>query len=92
MTSSVTAAAGDTTFHVNFDWEEDMGVPGAFIINNFHHSEFYLKTLTLEHVPRHGPLHFVCNSWVYPAHKYTTQRVFFTNKVQNFYNNNSKLS
>ncbi|KAL6517807.1 Lox4p [Orobanche minor] len=81
MTSSVTAAAGDTTFHVNFDWEEeDMGVPGAFIINNFHHSEFYLKTLTLEHVPGHGPLHFVCNSWVYPAHKYTTQRVFFTNK------------
>ncbi|KAL6545697.1 Lox4p [Orobanche gracilis] len=80
MTSSVTVAAGDTTFDVNFDWEEDMGIPGAFIINNFHHSEFYLKTLTLEHVPNHGRLHFVCNSWVYPAHRYTTQRVFFTNK------------
>ncbi|KAK6159892.1 hypothetical protein DH2020_003273 [Rehmannia glutinosa] len=71
----------DTSYNVNFDWEEEIGVPGAFIIKNYHHSEFYLKTLTLENVPGHGPVHFICNSWVYPTDKYKTDRVFFTNKT-----------
>lgn len=56
-------------------------MPGAFLIKNFHHSEFYLKTLTLENVPGHGNIHFDCNSWVYPAEKYKSDRVFFTNQV-----------
>ncbi|GFP93432.1 probable linoleate 9s-lipoxygenase 5 [Phtheirospermum japonicum] len=74
-------AVGDTMFDVNFDWEEEnIGVPGAFVVTNSHHTEFYLKTLTLEHVPGHGPIHFLCNSWVYPSQKYKTPRVFFTNK------------
>ncbi|KAK7831226.1 putative linoleate 9s-lipoxygenase 5 [Quercus suber] len=41
---------------------------------------FYLKTVTLEDVPGHGRVHFVCNSWVYPAHRYRYNRVFFSNK------------
>ncbi|KAI3448616.1 hypothetical protein Pfo_005281 [Paulownia fortunei] len=81
--STITSlTAGDSAFDVNFDWEEEeVGVPGAFFINNFHHTEFYLKTLTIEHVPGHGRLHFVCNSWVYPVDKYKTHRVFFTNQT-----------
>ncbi|CAN1129293.1 Probable linoleate 9S-lipoxygenase 5 [Linum perenne] len=74
--------AKDTAFTITFDWDHTtMGVPGAFIIRNHHHSQFYLKTLTLEDVPGHGRLHFVCNSWVYPVHRYKYHRVFFSNKT-----------
>lgn len=72
--------AGETTFHVTFDWHDSMGVPGAFIIKNHHHSQFYLRTVTLD-VPGHGCIHFFCNSWVYPAHRYKYNRVFFSNKT-----------
>ncbi|KAE9459024.1 hypothetical protein C3L33_09070, partial [Rhododendron williamsianum] len=72
--------AADETFNVNFEWEEEVGVPGAFIVKNSHHNEFYLKTVTLEDVPGHGRIHFICNSWVYPAENYKKDRVFFTNQ------------
>ncbi|KAL8527991.1 hypothetical protein ACS0TY_005706 [Phlomoides rotata] len=83
ITTITSLTPGDSAFDVTFDYEEEIGIPGAFIINNFHHSEFYLKTLTLENVPghEHAHIHFVCNSWVYPAHKYKVDRVFFTNKA-----------
>lgn len=80
-----TITAGETEFDVSFDWDESMGVPGAFIIKNHHHSQFYLKTVTLDDVPGHGRLHFVCNSWVYPTHRYKYHRVFFSNKVIQFW-------
>ncbi|KAK4266355.1 hypothetical protein QN277_027295 [Acacia crassicarpa] len=80
-TISSVAATTDTEFSVTIDWHESMGVPGAFIIRNHHHSQFYLKTVTLEDIPGHGPVHFVCNSWVYPAHRYKYNRVFFPNKT-----------
>ncbi|KAL3538117.1 hypothetical protein ACH5RR_001483 [Cinchona calisaya] len=73
--------AGESAFNITFDWEEEIDIPGAFIINNFHHSEFYLKTLTLEYAPGHGRIHFVCNSWVYPAKTYKKDRVFFSNQT-----------
>ncbi|KAH7842311.1 hypothetical protein Vadar_003855 [Vaccinium darrowii] len=78
--TSVTAA-GDASFNVTFDWDESEGLPGAILIRNHHHSQLYLKTLTLDDVPGHGQLHFICNSWVYPAHRYKNDRVFFPNKT-----------
>lgn len=81
LLKSTPLAAGDSGFDVSFDWDEEIGVPGAFVIRNLHHSEFYLKSLTLDHVPGHGRIHFVCNSWVYPADKYKTERVFFSNQT-----------
>ncbi|KAM7255771.1 hypothetical protein ACFE04_011512 [Oxalis oulophora] len=78
--SSITG--GDATFTATFEWDEDdMVYPGAFIIKNNHHSQFYLKTVTLENVPGHGCVQFICNSWVYPAHRYKHDRVFFSNKT-----------
>ncbi|KAL8237411.1 hypothetical protein R6Q59_018492 [Mikania micrantha] len=74
-------AVGESTYEVTFDWDEEIGLPGAFMIQNLHHSEFYLMTLTLENVPGHGQVHFVCNSWVYPSKYYTKDRVFFANKA-----------
>ncbi|WCJ23731.1 Linoleate 9S-lipoxygenase [Euphorbia peplus] len=73
--------AGETSFDTSFEWDESIGEPGALIIKNHHHSQFYLKTVTLEDVPGHGRIHFVCNSWVYPTHRYKYDRVFFSNKT-----------
>ncbi|GMI96000.1 Arabidopsis thaliana lipoxygenase 5 [Hibiscus trionum] len=81
VTKIAPLSAGDVTFSVTFEWDESMGVPGAFIIKNKHHSQFYLKTVTLDDVPGHGRVHFVCNSWVYPTHRYKYDRVFFSNKT-----------
>ena len=73
--------AGETAFSITFDWDEEIGIPGAFFITNQHFSEFFLKSLTLDDVPGHGRIHFDCNSWVYPADKYQTPRIFFANQV-----------
>ncbi|XP_076947195.1 putative linoleate 9S-lipoxygenase 5 [Bidens hawaiensis] len=73
---------GDSTFELEFDWDDEDGVPGAFLIINRHRKEFYLKTLTLTHVPNVGRLHFVCNSWIYNEEHYTKgYRVFFSNQT-----------
>ncbi|XP_016175247.1 probable linoleate 9S-lipoxygenase 5 isoform X2 [Arachis ipaensis] len=78
----ISAVNADDHGSVTFDWDnEEIGTPGAFLIRNNHHSEFYLKSLTLEDVPSHGVIHFPCNSWVYPASKYQNDRVFFSNKT-----------
>ncbi|MQM17272.1 hypothetical protein Taro_050241 [Colocasia esculenta] len=74
-----TLAAGESSFQVTFEWDAALGAPGAVIVKNNHHGEFYLKSLTLEGAP--GPksrLHFDCNSWVYPVKAYNYDRVFFT--------------
>ncbi|KAK6804967.1 hypothetical protein RDI58_002751 [Solanum bulbocastanum] len=71
----------DATFSVNFEWNEEIGFPGAFLIKNSHHNEFYLKTLTLDDVPGHGKVYFVCNSWIYHSEYYKKDRVFFANQT-----------
>ncbi|TXG72010.1 hypothetical protein EZV62_000589 [Acer yangbiense] len=81
ITTITSFTAGETVFSITFEWDEAMGVPGAFVVKNHHHSQFYLKTVTLEDVPGHGRIHFVCNSWVYPTHRYKYDRVFFSNKT-----------
>ncbi|PRQ42208.1 putative linoleate 9S-lipoxygenase [Rosa chinensis] len=81
ITTITPLTAGDSAYKVTFDWEDEIGVPGAILIKNNHHSQFYLKTITLEDVPGEGTVRFVCNSWVYPVEKYTKDRVFFVNKT-----------
>ncbi|XP_049414219.1 probable linoleate 9S-lipoxygenase 5 isoform X2 [Solanum stenotomum] len=82
LTNITPIIAGESTFSVTFDWDRnEFGVPGAFIIKNFHLNEFFLKSLTIEDVPNHGKIHFVCNSWVYPAFRYKSDRIFFANQA-----------
>ncbi|KAL8155562.1 putative linoleate 9S-lipoxygenase 5 [Apium graveolens] len=81
ITTITPLTAGEATFDITFAWEEDFGLPGAFTIRNLHRSEFYLKTLILHDVPGHGDIYFICNSWVYPAKRYSSDRVFFANKA-----------
>ncbi|KAI9087871.1 hypothetical protein K1719_030201 [Acacia pycnantha] len=80
ITTGTLVTAGESTFQVTYEWDEEIGIPGAFLIKN-NHQEFYLRTLTLEDVPGQGDIHFVCNTWVYPAHKYRNDSVFFSNKA-----------
>eukprot|EP00253_Pinus_taeda_P031141 PITA_31141 len=71
--------AGNTKYGIEFDWDSNFGTPGAILITNSHHHEFFLISLTLE-VPGHANVHFDCNSWVYPASKYNRTRIFFSNR------------
>ncbi|RRT63572.1 hypothetical protein B296_00035401 [Ensete ventricosum] len=82
VTTVTSVATGETKFNVHFSWDESQGVPGAIIVKNNHHSEFYVKTITLEGVPNKERIHFVCNSWVYPVDKYKYDRIFFANDVR----------
>lgn len=83
MFSLVPLTAGDSAFGVNLEWDEQIGVPGAILVKNNHETEFFLKSVILEDVPGVGRMHFVCNSWIYPARRYKRDRVFFINKVSN---------
>lgn len=81
VTSLPTLGAGQSAFDIHFEWDSDMGIPGAFYIENFMQVEFFLVSLTLEDIPNHGTIHFVCNSWIYNDKKYKSDRIFFANKV-----------
>jgi len=70
-------------FDVYFEWDESFGIPGAFYIKNYMQAEFFLVSVTLEDIPNHGSIQFVCNSWVYNAKNYKKDRIFFANKVTN---------
>ena len=74
-------ADGETVFRVNFEWDESQGIPGAVLVRNLQHAEFFLKRVTLEGVPGKGTVVFVANSWVYPHHLYAQDRIFFANDV-----------
>ncbi|XP_008777614.1 linoleate 9S-lipoxygenase 6-like [Phoenix dactylifera] len=81
ITSLPSLAAGESTFSVTFDWNENHGIPGAVIVKNQHSAQFFLKTVTLENFLGKGRIHFVCNSWVYPVDKYKYDRIFFANST-----------
>lgn len=81
ITSIATLGAGQSAFDIHFEWDSDMGIPGAFYIENFMQVEFFLVSLTLEDVPNQGTIHFICNSWIYNDKKYKSDRIFFANKV-----------
>ncbi|ESW22484.1 hypothetical protein PHAVU_005G157000 [Phaseolus vulgaris] len=81
ITSLPTLGAGQSAFKIHFEWDDEMGIPGAFYIKNFMQTEFYLVSLTLEDIPNHGSLHFLCNSWIYNAKHFKNDRIFFVNQI-----------
>ena len=76
-----TLGAGQSAFTIHFDYDSNFGIPGAFYIKNFMTTEFFLVSLTLEDIPNQGTIHFVCNSWIYNAKYYQSDRIFFANNV-----------
>ncbi|XVF41916.1 hypothetical protein PTKIN_Ptkin01aG0319300 [Pterospermum kingtungense] len=81
LTFTPPLAGGDSLYKASFEWDEELGTPGAIIVRNNHAAEFFLKTITLDDVPGAGRIHFLCNSWVYPDSQYKKPRVFFSNKT-----------
>ncbi|KAL2332253.1 hypothetical protein Fmac_019834 [Flemingia macrophylla] len=81
ITSLPTLGAGQAAFNIHFEWGDDDGIPGAFYIKNFMQTEFFLVSLTLEDIPNHETMHFVCNSWIYNAKHFKNDRIFFANKT-----------
>lgn len=81
ISSLPTLGAGQSAFKIHFEWDDDMGIPGAFYIKNFMQTEFFLVSLTLDDIPNHGSIYFVCNSWIYNAKHHKIDRIFFANQV-----------
>ncbi|KAL2337923.1 hypothetical protein Fmac_012369 [Flemingia macrophylla] len=79
--SKPTLGAGQSAFNIHFEWDGEMGIPGAFIIKNYMQVEFFLVSLTLEDIPNQGTMHFVCNSWVYNSNVYKHDRIFFATQT-----------
>ncbi|KAL2337925.1 hypothetical protein Fmac_012371 [Flemingia macrophylla] len=76
-----TLGARQDAFSIYFEYDANFGIPGAFYIRNFKTDEFYLVSVTLEDIPNHGTIHFVCNSWVYNFRNYKKDRIFFVNNT-----------
>nr|UDP26498.1 lipoxygenase 5 [Tulipa gesneriana] len=72
-------SAGEFKFKVKFHWDESYGIPGAIIVKSLTMNHFLLKTITIDDFPGKGRIHFVCDSWVYPAINYSYDRIFFSN-------------
>jgi linoleate 9S-lipoxygenase len=81
LSSIPTLGDKQSAYDIHFEWNTNLGIPGAFYIENFLQHEFFLVSLTLEDIPNHGSIHFVCNSWIYNDKKYKSDRIFFANKV-----------
>lgn len=73
--------AGETTYEINFKYNQSRGIPGAIIVKNKQRDQFFLKSITTEDFPEKDRIHFVCNSWGYNVTKYTYDRIFFANNV-----------
>jgi len=75
-------------FSIFFEWDANFGIPGAFYIRNYMTDEFFLVSVTLEDIPNHGSIHFVCDSWIYNFRKYGDKdRIFFVNDVSFWFSN-----
>ncbi|GAU51607.1 hypothetical protein TSUD_414390 [Trifolium subterraneum] len=81
ITSLPTLGDKQSAFNISFEWDSSMGIPGAFYIKNYMQNEFFLVSLTIEDIPNQGTISFVCNSWIYNAKKYKTDRIFFANNT-----------
>ena len=76
-----TLGASQDAFDIYFEYDAEFGIPGAFYIKNYMQAEFFLVSVTLEDIPNHGTIQFVCNSWVYNFKSYKKDRIFFDNNV-----------
>lgn len=77
-----TLGARQDAFSIHFEWDIDhFGIPGAFYIRNYTQDEFFLVSVTIEDIPNHDLVQFVCNSWLYNYKYYKKDRIFFTNDV-----------
>ena len=70
----------DMKYEFDFEVPSEFGEIGAVLVENEHHKEMYLKTISLEGFPN-GTITFDCESWVHSKNDNPEKRIFFTNKV-----------
>ncbi|XP_023004785.1 linoleate 9S-lipoxygenase 5-like isoform X2 [Cucurbita maxima] len=69
-----------SNYKIKLKVDKGFGSPGAFVITNEHKHKFYLKSVFLQIPKLHPqPIHFDCNSWVYPFNVAAPPRLFFSN-------------
>ncbi|KQK23327.1 hypothetical protein BRADI_1g72690v3 [Brachypodium distachyon] len=67
-------------YTAEFTVDPDFGEPGAVVVANRHHREFFLESIVVEGGLPCGTVHFACNSWVQTTGELPAKRVFFSNK------------
>ena len=60
--------------------DSSFGTPGAILVTNSRHREFFLEKLVVEGFLS-GAVHFSCHSWVQPSSNNPEKRVFFSDTV-----------
>ncbi|KAM7523354.1 hypothetical protein LguiA_013256 [Lonicera macranthoides] len=69
----------DMTYEFDFEVPSEFGEIGAVLVENEHHKEMFLKTISLDGFPN-GTITFNCDSWVHSKNDNPEKRIFFTNK------------
>ena len=74
--------AGDerVVLTVEISVDSNFGTPGAILVMNSCHREFFLEKLVVEGFLS-GGVHFGCHSWVQPSSNNLEKIVFFSNTV-----------
>lgn len=67
-------------YTAEFTVDADFGEPGAVLVANRHHREFFLESIVIESGLPCGTVYFACNSWVQTTGELRDKRVFFSNK------------
>ena len=75
------AKGESVVYTAEFTVDADFGEPGAVLVANRHHREFFLECIVVESGLPCGTVYFPCNSWVQTTGELPAQRVFFSNKV-----------
>lgn len=71
-------------YTAEFTVDAGFGEPGAVVVANRHHREFFLESIVVEGALPCGTVYFDCNSWVQTTGELPgdAKRVFFSNKVR----------
>uniref|UniRef100_A0ACD5WEU4 Uncharacterized protein n=2 Tax=Avena sativa TaxID=4498 RepID=A0ACD5WEU4_AVESA len=74
------AKGENVVYTAEFTVDADFGEPGAVLVANRHHREFFLESIVVESGLPCGTVYFACNSWVQTTGELPDNRVFFSNK------------
>uniref|UniRef100_A0ACD5WSL5 Uncharacterized protein n=1 Tax=Avena sativa TaxID=4498 RepID=A0ACD5WSL5_AVESA len=74
------AKGENVVYTAEFTVDADFGEPGAVLVANRHHREFFLESIVVESGLPCGTVYFACNSWVQTTGELPDGRVFFSNK------------
>ncbi|XP_078444696.1 lipoxygenase 3 [Wolffia australiana] len=78
-TEKMKAGGDKAVLTAEFTSDSSFGTPGAAVLTNRHHREFFVESIVVEGFLS-GPAHFSCHSWVQSCWEQPDKRVFFSDK------------